>query len=188
MSADVESSTAESTTASGERPEDGTGPIAVGQVAPDFTLKDQNNEEVSLSTLLTERNVLIVFYPFAFTGTCTGELQALSDGADVFSTDSVVTVAISCDSSYAHKVFEQRDSLTVPLLSDFWPHGAVATAYGVFNAGGFANRGTFLVDRSGIVRFSEMNGPGRGRDPQAWRDAIAALDSASPSVVGGPPH
>lgn len=151
-------------------------PIAIGDDAPDFTLKDQNNEEVTLSALLAERNVLIVFYPFAFTGTCTGELQALRDGADAFSTDSVTTVTISCDSSYAHKIFDQRESLNLPLLSDFWPHGAVSSAYGVFNAdGGFANRGTFLVDRSGVVRFAEMNGPGQGRDPQAWRKAIAAL-------------
>lgn len=150
--------------------------IAVGELAPDFTLKDQNNEEVTLSALFADRNVLIVFYPFAFTGTCTGELQALRDGADVFSSDSVTTLTVSCDSSYAHKIFDQRESFNLPLLSDFWPHGAVASAYGVFNpAGGFANRGTFLVDRAGVVRFAEMNGPGQGRDPQAWREAIAAL-------------
>lgn len=162
--------------------------IEVGQQAPDFTLKDQNNEEVTLSALLAHRNVLIVFYPFAFTGTCTGELQALSDGADVFSTDTTATVAISCDTPYAHKVFDQRESFDLPLLSDFWPHGAVATAYGVFNAdGGFANRGTFLVDRGAVVRFAEMNGPGQGRDPQLWRAEIAALDLvATPSGSGAP--
>lgn len=151
-------------------------PIDVGQPAPSFVLKDQNNEDVDLATLLARRNVLIVFYPFAFTGICTGELQALRDGRDVFFTDSVTTVTISCDSPYAHKIFDQRESLELPLLSDFWPHGATASAYGVFNAGGgFANRGTFLVERSGTVRFAEMNGPGQGRDPHAWQAAIEAL-------------
>ena len=152
-------------------------PITVGQSAPDFTLKNQNNEQVGLAGLLENGNVLVVFYPFAFTGTCTGELQALRDGRNEFFTDSLTTVAISCDTPFANKVFDQRESFDFSLLSDFWPHGATASAYGVFNAdGGFANRGTFLVDRSGTVRFAEMNGPGQGRDPQAWRTAIAALD------------
>lgn len=151
-------------------------PIEVGHPAPDFTLKDQNNEEVTLSEVLTQRCVLLVFYPFAFTGICTGELCVIRDEPDVFSGQAVRTLTVSCDTPYAHKIFAEREKFGFPLLSDFWPHGAVAQQYGVFNdEGGCANRGTFLVDRSGIVRFAEMNGLGRGRDPQDWRDAIAAL-------------
>lgn len=150
--------------------------ISVGDVAPDFTLLDQNNEEVTLSSLRGDKAVLIVFYPFAFTGICTGELCAIRDEKPIFSSDSVTTLTISCDTVYSHKIFAERENFGFPLLSDFWPHGAVAQVYGVFNhEGGFANRGTFLVDREGIVRFAEMNGPGQGRDPQDWRDAIAAL-------------
>jgi peroxiredoxin (alkyl hydroperoxide reductase subunit C) len=152
------------------------GLVAVGDLAPDFTLKDQNNEDVTLSAFRGDRAVLVVFYPFAFTGICTGELCAIRDDPAVFTTDAVATLTISCDTVYAHKIFAERENFEFPLLSDFWPHGSVASAYGVFNAdGGFANRGTFLVDRDGVVRFAEMNSVGKGREPQAWRDAIAAL-------------
>jgi len=150
--------------------------IAVGDVAPDFTLRTQNNEEFVLSSFLDDKAVLIIFYPLAFTGICTNELHAVRDDLDMFQNDQIETVTISCDSTYSQKVFSEREGFDFPLLSDFYPHGAVAQAYGVFNSdAGFANRGTFLVDRDGIVRFAEMNGLGEGRDPQAWKDAIAEL-------------
>ena len=150
--------------------------IEVGQEAPDFTLKDQNNEEFTLSSYRGKQAVLIVFYPLAFTGICTGELCAVRDDIGAFQNDDVQVVSISVDSVYSHKIFSEREGYEFPLLSDFWPHGAVAQAYGAFNAEvGFANRGTFLVDKDGIVRFAELNSPGEGRDAQAWRDAIAAL-------------
>ena len=149
-----------------------------GAPAVDFTLKDQNNEEFTLSEHRGDRAVLVVFYPFAFTGICTSELNAIRDDPAFFSNDSVTTVTVSCDTVYAHKVFAERERFDFPLLSDFWPHGAVARAYGVFSEPtGVALRGTFLVDRSGVIRFSESNGLGQGRDPQGWRDAIAALAS-----------
>ncbi len=150
--------------------------IAVGDQAPDFTLRDQNNEEVTLSSFRGSKAVLIVFYPLAFTGICTGELSAIRDDLGVFQNDDVQVLTISVDSPYSHKIFTEREGYDFPLLSDFWPHGAVAQSYGAFNeAAGIANRGTFLVDRDGIVRFSELNQPGEGRDPDAWRKAIAAL-------------
>ena len=155
-------------------------PLEVGTVAPDFTLKDQNNELVTLSSFRGRKLVLVVFYPFAFTGTCTGELRTIALEPETFSNDSVATLTISCDTSYSHKIFDEREKLGFPLLSDFWPHGAVAQAFGVFRTdGGFANRGTFLVDLDGAVRFAEMNGPGQARDPQRWRDEIDALVSAT---------
>jgi peroxiredoxin (alkyl hydroperoxide reductase subunit C) len=151
-------------------------PPAVGEQAPDFTLRDQNNEEVTLSAFRGEQAVLIIFYPLAFTGICTGELCAVRDDLSTFQNDDVQVVTISVDSSYTHKIFSEREGYDFPLLADFWPHGEIAQRYGVFNeAGGFANRGTFLVDVDGIVRFAEVNGPGEGRDPQGWKDAIAAL-------------
>ena len=150
--------------------------IQVGQHAPDFTLKDQNNEEFTLSSFRGRQAVLIIFYPLAFTGICTGELCAVRDDLATFQNSDVQTVTVSVDSSYSHKIFSEREGYEFPLLADFWPHGAVAQLYGVFNeATGFANRGTFLVDRDGIVRFAEMNGPGEGRDPQVWRDALAKV-------------
>jgi len=148
----------------------------VGAEAPDFTLRDQNREEVTLSSFRGKQAVLIVFYPFAFTGTCTGELCALRDDLSVFQNDKVQVLTISVDSPYAHKIFAEREGYDFPLLADFWPHGAVAEAYGVFNeAGGMADRGTFLIDTDGVIRYTEHNSPGEGREPQGWRDAIKAL-------------
>ncbi|UQX87309.1 peroxiredoxin [Jatrophihabitans telluris] len=150
--------------------------LPVGSLAPDFSLRDQNNEVVSLSRFAGQKAVLLVFYPFAFTGICTGELGQIGKHLDTFVSDEVQVLAVSIDSSYSHKIFAQRDELDFPLLSDFWPHGAVAQAYGVFNDEvGVANRGTFLIDRHGIIRFSEVNEIGFGRDPQRWLDAISEL-------------
>jgi peroxiredoxin (alkyl hydroperoxide reductase subunit C) len=150
--------------------------IQVGEQAPDFTLRDQNNEEFTLSSRRGESAVLVVFYPLAFTGICTGELCAIRDDLPVFSNDELQTVAISVDSVYSHKIWAEREGFDFPLLADFWPHGEVAQRYGVFNDEmGYANRGTFLVDDAGIVRFAELNRPGVGRDPHRWRVEIKSL-------------
>jgi len=150
-------------------------PIEVGTEAPDFVLKDQNNQEVRLSDYRGKRTVLLVFYPLAFTGTCQGELAEVRDNLSEYVNDKVQVLTISVDSPYAHKVWADREGYFFPLLSDFWPHGAVAQAYGVFNeTAGFANRGTFVIDQSGIVRFAEMNPPGQARDQEVWRKALAA--------------
>lgn len=150
--------------------------IAVGDEAPDFTLRNQNNEEFTLSSFRGKQAVLIVFYPLAFTGICTGELCIVRDDMATFQNDDVQVVSVSVDSVYSHKIFSERERYQFPLLADFWPHGAVAQAYGVFNdARGVANRGTFLVDKAGVVRFAEMNQPGEGRDADDWRRAIKAL-------------
>jgi peroxiredoxin len=151
-------------------------PIEVGAVAPDFVLKDQNNQLVRLSDFRGRRNVLVIFYPLAFTGTCQGELCRMRDRLGDFANENAQVLTISVDSSYSHKVWADREGFDFPLLADFWPHGAVAQAYGVFNdERGYANRGTFLVDRDGVVRFAEMNQPGEPRDQDAWRKALASL-------------
>jgi peroxiredoxin (alkyl hydroperoxide reductase subunit C) len=148
----------------------------VGTVAPDFTLKDQNNQEVTLSSFRGSRNVLVVFYPFAFSGTCTGELCAVRDDISSFQNDDVQLLGVSVDHVYALKAWANQESYQFPLLSDFWPHGEVAKTYGVFNADrGMALRGTFLVDRDGIVRFAEVNAPGEPRDQDAWKKALASV-------------
>ena len=148
-------------------------PIEVGALAPDFALRDQSNEEIALSSFRGQKAVLLVFYPLAFTGICTGELCAVRDDLSTFQNDDVQVITVSVDSPYSHKIFAEREGYQFPLLSDFWPHGAVAQQYGVFNeAAGIANRGTFLIDRDGVVRFAEMNEPGQGRDAQRWREAI----------------
>lgn len=149
---------------------------AVGTEAPDFTLKDQNNAEVTLSSFRGGRNVLVVFYPFAFSGICTGELTAVREDLPSFQNDDVQILAVSVDHPFALKAWADAQTYDFPLLADFWPHGKVARDYGVFNdAAGFALRGTFLVDRSGVVQFAEVNGPGEARDQDAWKKALAAV-------------
>ena len=148
----------------------------VGTEAPDFTLKDQNNQEVTLSSFRGDRNVLVVFYPFAFSGICTGELCAVRDDLASFQNPAVQILAVSVDHPFALKAWADAEGYDFPLLADFWPHGGVAQEYGVFNDGaGMAVRGTFLVDTDGIVRFAEVNGPGQVRDQGGWRKAVAAL-------------
>jgi peroxiredoxin (alkyl hydroperoxide reductase subunit C) len=148
-------------------------PLPVGANAPEFVLKDQNNQEVRLSDFRGRHTVLLVFYPFAFTGACQGELSQVRDNLGDFQNDDVQVLSVSVDTAYAHKVWAERERYEFPLLSDFWPHGAVAQAYGVFNDKiGAANRGTFLIDRDGVIRFAEMNGPGQPRDQDVWRTAL----------------
>jgi mycoredoxin-dependent peroxiredoxin len=148
----------------------------VGTEAPDFTLKDQNNQRVTLSSFRGDRSVLVVFYPFAFSGLCTGELCAVRDDLGDFQNDDVQVVAVSTDHPYALKAWSEAQGFGFPLLSDFWPHGETAKAYGVFHdAAGMAVRATFLVDKAGVVRFAEVNSPGEVRDQNGWRKAVAAL-------------
>jgi mycoredoxin-dependent peroxiredoxin len=151
----------------------------VGTEAPDFTLKDQNNQEVTLSSFRGRQSVLVVFYPFAFSRICTGELCAVRDDLSSFQNSDVQILAVSVDHPFTLKAYADAQGYTFPLLSDFWPHGKVAQEYGVFNdKAGMAVRGTFLVDRDGIVRFAEVNAPGEARDQAGWKKALDALAAA----------
>jgi peroxiredoxin (alkyl hydroperoxide reductase subunit C) len=149
-------------------------PLGVGTKAPDFTLKDQNNQEVSLSDFTGRKHVLLVFYPLAFTGKCQGEMCEIQENLSTYVSDQIQVLAVSVDSVYSHKVWADQERFEFPLLADFWPHGAVARAYGVFNeTSGIANRGTFVIDKEGVIRFAEMNLPGEPRDQAGWRKALA---------------
>jgi mycoredoxin-dependent peroxiredoxin len=150
--------------------------VEVGSEAPDFTLNDYNREKVSLASFRGKKNVLVVFYPFAFSGVCTGELCQVRDELADYQNDRVQVLGVSVDSVFGLKVWANQEGYEFPLLSDFWPHGEVAKSYGVFNeTGGMANRGTFLIDTEGIVRFAEVNQPGEARDQNEWKKAITTL-------------
>lgn len=152
--------------------------LGVGTPAPDFTLRDQNQQPVSLTDFRDRKNVLLVFFPLAFTGVCQGELDEIRDHLPDYENDAIQTLAISVGPPPTHKIWATESGFTFPVLSDFWPHGEVAQAYGVFNEdAGFPNRGTFVIDRSGIIRFAEMNGPGEARDQSQWKAALEALPS-----------
>lgn len=141
----------------------------VGAPAPDFDLRDQHGQHVRLSDL-RGRPVVLVFYPFAFTRVCTGELRALRD--ELASLDAAV-MAVSCDSMYALRVFAEQEGLEYPLLADFWPHGEVARSYGVFDAElGCAKRGTFVIDGDGIVIWTVVNSIAEARDIEDYRRVL----------------
>src|SRR5690242_2353160 len=149
--------------------------IEVGAAAPDFTLKNQHGQEVTLSGLWG-KPVVLVFFPFAFSGICTGELCEIRDNLNVFADDDVTVMAISCDHFFSNRAFADRDGYTFDILSDFWPHGAAAKAYGVFDeTAGAARRGAFLVDGEGIVRWAVENPIGEARDFEGYREALSAL-------------
>jgi peroxiredoxin len=147
-----------------------------GDPAPDFTLNDTQGTPVHLADALAEGPVLVVFYPFAFSGICTGELCELRDNIEAFETAGVRLLAVSTDPMFSLKAFAEKEGYGFDLLSDFWPHGAVASAYGVFNADrGMAVRGSFLIDSNGVVRWSVVNQPGERRDLEGYRAALAQL-------------
>ncbi len=151
-------------------------PVEVGQEAPDFTLKDQNREDVTLSSFRGQKSVLLVFFPFAFSGICTSELCQVRDELPSFEGDEVQVVGISVDHPFALKSWAAQEGYLFPLLSDFWPHGEVARQYGVFNEStGSSVRGTFLIDTAGVLRWSVINGLGEARSLDAYREAVAAL-------------
>ena len=150
--------------------------VEIGQMAPDFTLKNQHGEEVTLSDLRGKKNVVLVFYPMAFTGICTGELCEIRDNLNVYANDDAAVFGISCDTPASLRVFAEQEGIEFPLLSDFWPHGKVAQEYGSFLAErGIALRGTFVIDKDGIVRWSVVNAPGDARNAADVHTAIASL-------------
>lgn len=150
--------------------------LEVGQEVPDFTLQNQFGEDVKLSDFRGNKNVVLVFYPMAFTGICTGELCEIRDQSPVFVTDDVQVLGISCDTSASLKAFAEQENLDYPLLSDFWPHGEVSKAYrSFFEPRGFSMRGTFVIDKAGILRWSVVNGPGDARNTDEYKQALAAL-------------
>jgi len=148
----------------------------VGQPAPDFALKNAHGETVRLSEARGERNVALVFYPFAFSGICTGELCEIRDNLAAFESKNVQVLGVSCDPMWSLRAWADAEGYTFPLLSDFWPHGEVAQQYGVFHeGGGMAIRATFLIDTAGVLRWSVVNGPGEARPFDAYREAVGAL-------------
>jgi len=150
--------------------------VDVGDTAPDFELPDGDRTPVRLSSYRGEKNVIVVFYPLAFTGTCQGELCAIRDEIAVFGSDDVQTLAISCDSTAVHAKWAAEQGYTFPLLADFWPHGAVATSYGVFDDKiGLALRGTFIIDKQGTVAYKVVNAIPDARNTDEYRRVLAAL-------------
>lgn len=150
--------------------------LDIGSKAPEFTLENQYGEEVSLAELLTERPVVLVFFPLAFSGICTGELCELQENIAAFDDSSVTLVGVSVDSKYTLRAWAEQEGYKFSILSDFWPHGQVASDYGVFlDEAGIATRGTFVIAQDGTVAAAFATAPGEARDFAAYREAITSL-------------
>ena len=136
-----------------------------GSLAPDFTLRDQFGQDVTLSSYRGEKAVVMVFYPYAFSGVCTSEMAGIRDRlADFLTFDSEV-LGISCDPMFALRAFADADGLNFPLLSDFWPHGEVSRAYDVLDErSGAPRRSSYVIDKEGLIRWSVHNASSEGRD------------------------
>lgn len=149
-------------------------PLQVGDRAPDFALRDQHGQTVRLSSYAGEKAVLVVFYPFAFSGVCTGELTGFRDRLGDFETDDSTIVAISCDPIYTQRALADRDGIFFPLLADFWPHGEASKAFGVFDdESGSPLRSSFVVDKSGTISWAVHNDMGQARDLDAQATQLA---------------
>jgi len=147
---------------------------AAGSRAPDFTTRNQYGEQVRLSEFAGRRDVVLVFYPYAFSQVCTSELAALRDRPELLA--AAEFLAISCDPMFTLRAYADAQGLEFGLLTDFWPHGAIASSYGVFDADrGCALRGTFVVDTTGLVRWSVVNPVPEARDPDDYAKALASL-------------
>jgi peroxiredoxin len=150
--------------------------VEVGDSAPDFELKDQHGSPVTLADYRGKKDVVLVFYPLAFSGVCTGELCTIRDELPTLGGEDVQVLAVSVDSMFSHRAWADQEKYEFPLLSDFWPHGAVAQAYGVFDEGkGLSIRGTFIIDKQGVVRWKVVNAIPDARDIDDYRKALAAL-------------
>jgi mycoredoxin-dependent peroxiredoxin len=150
--------------------------IDVGAEAPDFSLKDQHGQTVTLSDFRGRQNVLLVFYPWSFSRICTSEMCEIRDALPRLHADDSTVLAVSCDAMFTQRVFAEQEGLEYPVLSDFWPHGAAASAYGVFDDRlGAAVRGTFVIDRHGVVQWRVVNAVGEARSLDDYQKVLAEL-------------
>src|ERR1700677_3569805 len=151
--------------------------VEVGDEAPDFELKDQHGTPVKLSDFRGSKNVVVVFYPLAFSGVCTGELCAMRAAFPEVSRDDVELLTVSVDSKFTHRAWADAEHYECGLLSDFCPDGEVAKASGVFDEKmGIATRGTFIIDKNGVVRWRVVNPIPQARDIAEYQKALAELD------------
>jgi peroxiredoxin len=149
--------------------------VEVGDQAPDFELKDQHGTPVRLSDLRGKR-VVLMFYPLAFSGICHTELGAIRDDFVASVPEDVQVLTVSVDSVFTHRAWADKEGFTFPLLSDFWPHGDVAQAYGVFDEEkGLALRGTFVIDGEGVVRWKAVNPIPSARDISEYPQVLAKI-------------
>jgi mycoredoxin-dependent peroxiredoxin len=130
--------------------------IAVGQVAPDFALKDQHQKEVKLSDFAGKRNVVLVFYPLDWSPVCTNEHACFVNDMKQFATLDAEVLGVSVDSVWSHKAFAEKMGISYSLLADFQPRGAMAEKYGVYLAErGITGRAIIIVNKAGKIAWAK---------------------------------
>jgi peroxiredoxin len=150
--------------------------LEVGAPAPEFELRDQHGQKIRLSGFRDRKHVVLVFYPYAFTRVCTAEMCEIRDELAAFQNDTVQVLAISTDTVFTLRVFGEQEGLEFPLLSDFWPHGAVARSYGVFDEQhGCAIRGTFIVGKDGALHWRVVNAIPDARNQAEYLKVLGGL-------------
>lgn len=151
-------------------------PAEIGQPAPDFELRNQNKEKVSLESLMG-RKTLVVFIPFPFTGICDAEACMLRDSVTEYGNLDANVVVITTHSVPSNKQWTDAYDIDYPVLSDYWPHGEVAQAYGTFNdALGVAMRSTYVLDESGVVReIIATDAIGVQREHDLYAEALSRI-------------
>lgn len=148
----------------------------IGSEAPDFEGRSTSGQTIKLSDYRGKKHVMLVFYPFAFSRTCTAEFCEMRDEMPTVCSDDVEVLGISPDSAFTLKAWKAAEGYVNEFVSDFWPHGEISRAYGVFHeASGSSMRGTFLIDKDGVLRWSEIQEDWQARDQSNWRAALASL-------------
>ena len=162
--------------------------IGTGERAPDFDLEERfDAPRVRLSDYLGRTNLLLVFHPFAWTPVCAEEALDLQDNLESFRNANTEVLFVSCDTSAARQAWKAELGADYTFASDFWPHGATARSYGVFDeATGAAVRGTFLIDESGTVIWSLVHDSDTRRT-ELVGDSLAAADKGSRHASDGGP-
>ncbi len=150
-------------------------PLEIGSRAPDFTLRRQTGEKVSLEDLKGEKS-MIVFIPFPFTGTCTEEACNLRDNLAVLNNSGTRVAVITTHGTATNKEWARQNNFEFDILADYWPHGVVSQMYGAFDyTHGYAKRVTYFLDSEGIVRDVVASDVlGEARDYASYPDIVAS--------------
>ena len=160
-------------------------PIAVGQLAPEFTLKDQNQKEVKLSDFAGKRKVVLMFYPLDFSPVCTNEHACFVKDLKQFEKLDAQVLGVSVDSVWTHKAFAERMGISYPLLADFHPKGAVAKAYGAYRENeGLCDRALFVIDRKGAIFWSYCSPIAVNPGADGILDALERMDKQGERHAG----
>lgn len=127
-----------------------------GDLAPDFTLRDQFGEEVRLSSYRGKKHVLLAFVPEAWAPVCTAQVASFKKEESAFDLADTQVLVLSCDTRSSQKAWAEDLKLHFPVLSDFWPHGDIARRYGVLRDDGVSEQALFLIDKQGKVRAVQV--------------------------------